>query len=470
MRHTESMVSRIASNWQCAATLTVLLLATSVHACRVVRQVIIQPPSGPPTLNLGSAADFTVLAYSTVTNTGPTFVGGLLGVSPLTAVTGSASITYLANPTVKGQANPDTAALAKLDANAAYIALGLYVDNVVVLGGGALSIGGMTFTPGLYKTTGSMEVPIGGEVTFSGLGVYIMQMETTLLMQTSTKMILANGARACDIFWRVGSSATFNVDSVVVGTVIALTAISALTRATVEGRLFALNAAVTMDSNTIVYPCANLMDWASGSTQATINLGAAADFSVLAYAEVTNTGATSVTGLVGVSPGTSIVPGSSGFSFLGSGAIGSVSAAAAAKFAITDAYLQASSRTTGEERFKVLNIAGITFGPGLYKSSAALEVNGILTLDGPGVYIFNVESTFIVSTGSKIVLTGGARACDVFWRMGSAATFKVGSEVAGTFMAYSAITVQTNVKVDGRLFALNEAVTMDTNVVSGPAC
>jgi hypothetical protein len=461
------MVSHISANWQCAATLTVLLLATSVHACRVVRQVIIEEP-GQPTVDLGAAADFTVLAYATVTNTGPTFIGGLLGVSPGTAVTGADQITYLAKPTVKGQANVDTAALAKLDANAAYIALGLRVQDVQVLAGGALSIGGMTFTPGLYKTTGSMEVPIGEEVTFSGLGVYVMQMETTLLMQTGTKMNLINGARACDIFWRVGSSATFNVDSVVVGTVMAYAAISVQTRVAVEGRLFAINEAVTMDSNTIVYPCADLMDWASGSNQATINLGAAADFSVLAYATVTNTGPTSIGGLVGVSPGTDIVQGSSGFSFLGSGGLSSDSAAAAAKLAVTDAYLQASTRYTGEERFKVLNIAGITFGPGLYKSSAALEVGGTLTLDGLGVYIFNVESTFTVSTGSKIVLTGGARACDVFWRMGSAATFKVGSEVVGTFMAYSAITVQTNVKVDGRLFALNEAVTMDTNEVTVP--
>jgi hypothetical protein len=67
-----------------------------------------------------------------------------------------------------------------------------------------------------------------------------------------------------------------------------------------------------------------------------------------------------------------------------------------------------------------------------------------------------------------MVLTNGAKACDVFWRVGSAATFNVGSTVVGTVMAYSAITVQTGAHVEGRLFALNEAVTLDSNVIALP--
>jgi hypothetical protein len=113
---------------------------------------------------------------------GPTTVGGLLGVSPGTAVTGATLISFTANPTVSGIANTSTAAAAKLDVTAAYLEASLRVDGVVSLGGGAVNIGGRTFTPGLYKTTGSLEVAIGQELTLSGEGVYIFQMETTLLV------------------------------------------------------------------------------------------------------------------------------------------------------------------------------------------------------------------------------------------------------------------------------------------------
>jgi hypothetical protein len=249
---------RTAANWLCASTLTLLLLATSCTCDSVarshstipspsLRQVkVIQDP-----INLGTAVDFTVLAYATVTNTGPTTVGGLLGVSPGSAVTGQSSLDFATLPTVNGIASPATAASAKGDIGYAYDEASLRVEGVE--GISVVNIGGLTYTPGLYKTTGSLEVS-SGDLTLSGQGVYIFQMETTLQMSTYTKMVLTNGARACDVFWRVGSAATFKVGSSVVGTVLAYSAITAETGVQVEGRLFALNEAVTMDSNVIVFP------------------------------------------------------------------------------------------------------------------------------------------------------------------------------------------------------------------------
>jgi hypothetical protein len=74
-----------------------------------------------------------------------------------------------------------------------------------------------------------------------------------------------------------------------------------------------------------------------------------------------------------------------------------------------------------------------------------------------------------MAAGAKMVLSNGARASDIFWRLGSAATFKAGSTVVGTVMAYSSITVITGVQVEGRLFALNEAVTLDSNTIDFPS-
>lgn len=64
-------------------------------------------------------------------------------------------------------------------------------------------------------------------------------------------MTLANGAQACNVYWRVGSSATIGVNSTFVGHVYALTSITANTGATIDGQLLARNGAVTLDTNTI---------------------------------------------------------------------------------------------------------------------------------------------------------------------------------------------------------------------------
>jgi hypothetical protein len=101
-----------------------------------------------------------------------------VGVSPGSAVSGASDISFTSNPTVNGIANASTAAAAKDAITAAYLDLSNRVDGVVGLGGGAVNIGGRTFTPGLYKTTGSLVVD--QELTLSGEGVYIFQMETTL--------------------------------------------------------------------------------------------------------------------------------------------------------------------------------------------------------------------------------------------------------------------------------------------------
>ena len=67
-----------------------------------------------------------------------------------------------------------------------------------------------------------------------------------------------------------------------------------------------------------------------------------------------------------------------------------------------------------------------------------------------------------------MVLQDGAQACNVFWRVGSAAKFEVGSEAVGTFMAHTAIDALTGAKITGRLFSLNAAVNLQGNVVAFP--
>jgi len=201
---------------------------------------------------LNSAANFLVLAGSTVTNTGPTILtGGNLGLSPGSAVTGFPPGT-LTSPAVMHVADP-TAAQAQLDLTAAYnYAAG--VQGAAVLPG---DMSGLTFTPGVYKTSSTVQLS-AGNVTLDAQGnanaVFIFQVGSTLTTIGSTQVILAGGAQAKNIFWQVGSSATLGTYSVFRGTILALQSITLDTGASLQGRALARNGAVTLDSNAVTAP------------------------------------------------------------------------------------------------------------------------------------------------------------------------------------------------------------------------
>jgi type VI secretion system secreted protein VgrG len=116
-------------------------------------------------------------------------------------------------------------------------------------------LGGTTLTEGVYRST-SGGLGITGTLTLDGQdnpdAVWIFQSDSTLITATGSKVELINGADPCNVFWQVTSSATLGTGSAFVGTVLALTSISATTSATVEGRLLARNGAVTLDTNTFV--------------------------------------------------------------------------------------------------------------------------------------------------------------------------------------------------------------------------
>ncbi|MCH8557923.1 MAG: DUF3494 domain-containing protein [Balneolia bacterium] len=145
--------------------------------------------------------------------------------------------------------------LAKTDLTIAYNnAAGRVSADLVMLSD---NIGGLTLTPGLYKSNGSLQIS-SGDLTFDAKdnpdAVFIIQIATALNTSSGTKVILAGGAQAKNIFWQVGSSATLGTDSVMKGTIMADQSIALKTGASIDGRLLARIAAVTLEGNTIVRP------------------------------------------------------------------------------------------------------------------------------------------------------------------------------------------------------------------------
>jgi hypothetical protein len=223
-----------------------LLCATTVFIGAV------GPPSATAAtapVSLGTAADFAVLAASTVTNTGPTMIDGDLGLSPGTAVTGFPP----------GQVNgtihaADAVALqAKNDLAAAYDDAAARPTTATV----PVELGGTTKVPGVYDSpagtfgiTGTLTLDAEGDAN----AVFIFKAASTLITASASDVVLVGGARSANVFWTVGSSATLGTGSTLRGNVLAMASITVTTGVTVDGRALARTAAVTLDSDTITRP------------------------------------------------------------------------------------------------------------------------------------------------------------------------------------------------------------------------
>jgi hypothetical protein len=206
-------------------------------------------------------------------------------------------------------------------------------------------------------------------------------------------------------------------------------------------------------------------------TQLPVALGSAGNFVVLAGSTVTNTGLSSVTGDLGVSPGTAVTgfpPGT----LVGAMHAGTPTAAQAIAD-LTIAYNDAAGRTLCPVSVAG-NLGGQTLAPGLYKSTSSLEISsGNLTLDAQGdgdaVFIFQMASTLTTTAGRQVVLSGGARATNVFWQVGTSATLGTTSAFQGTIMADQSITLNTGATLNGRVLARIAAVSLDANTIVKPA-
>jgi len=212
---------------------------------------------------LSAALSYSVLAGSIVTNSGPTTVNRDLGVSPSIGVpphvTGFPPGTVGPPGTIHdADAN---AALAQLDNGAAFLALSA-APNVACTTtyAGVKDLIGLTLVPGIYCADA---FELSGTLTLNDTsapnGVWIFRSAATLSTTPDVvgvvKVQFLNGIGSpCNVWWKEVSSATIGGGTTFIGNILASTAISLGTGASLSGRAFAQTAAVTLLSNTITTP------------------------------------------------------------------------------------------------------------------------------------------------------------------------------------------------------------------------
>lgn len=228
---------------------------------------------------LGETDLYSVLAGTTVTNTGETTTTGAVGVSPGTAITGFP-------PGVAGGGLHENDASA-IEAQADNLLVFDELDQPCDQSFGAVDLT-TTFPagvePGVYCSTSSFT--LSGNLTLTGSGVWIFKTVSTLITSPGSSV---TGGDPCDVWWRVGSSATLDTTTAFTGNIFALTSITMNNGATLDGRALAQNGQVALDTNTITSPSCSV---ASTSTPTSTSTSVATNTPVPSSTETTAATAT----------------------------------------------------------------------------------------------------------------------------------------------------------------------------------
>jgi len=205
-------------------------------------------------------------------------------------------------------------------------------------------------------------------------------------------------------------------------------------------------------------------------------LGTASSFAVLGGSTVTNTGPSVINGDLGVNPGSAVVGFPPGI-VTPPGAIHIADAVAVqAQTDLVTAYNALASQPVTQD-LTGQDLGGLTLTPGVYFFSSTAQLTGTLTLDFEGdpdaLFVFQVGSALTTASSSSVVMINGDEltGCEVYWQVGSSATLGASTSFVGNIVALTSITLVTGANIEsGRALARNGAVTLDTNVITMPAC
>lgn len=410
--------------------------------------------------NLGVAASFVVFTTNgAVTNTGSSFITGNVG-SNVGGSTGFGNVDGIMH-----QQNSVTAQAAA-DLLLAYAVL----DAAIPTSFPALLLGnGQVVTPGVHQISGNALLNSNLYLDAQGdaNAQFIIQIEGTFSTNTNSKVVLQNGALACNVFWKVEGLVSMSAGSSMKGNILANNAAINLNSGdSIEGRLLSINGAIGVSGIFATIPQGCSIPLLYGPQNPT--LAATACFVLFSgIGEVTNIGISSLSGDIGSNDGLT-----TGFDpLLVNGTIhpipNSVTAASAASF--SSLYNELTLLPYDIELLYPAQFGNdLVLTPHVYLMNAAVSFTDSLFLNAQGipdaVFVFQVNGAFSTSTYATIVLQYGAQAKNVFWMINGAVTVNDYSVFQGTIVSQGAINLMNGVTLLGR--ALTGVGAINTAAIS----
>jgi len=440
-----------------------------------------------------------VAGGGSVSSTGLFTAGPLAGIFPGTvqassgAISGTASATVTAGalsritiaPTPAGLAINGTQQFAAVGRDAGNNLVAITPTWSVVAGGGAISSTGLftagatagTFTNTVRATSGTISATATVSIVAGGLATITLSPTAATLSFSGTRQFTAVGRDAGNNV--VAITPTWSV--VASGGTIS------------SGGLFTAGSVAGTFTNTVRATSGSIFGSAtvsvsSGAGQSAVNLRSAGNYVILAMSAISNVPTSAITGDLGLSPAAAsfitgfslTLPAASPFA-TSSQVTGNVYASDYAvptpsnlTTAIGDmqtAYTDAAGRPTPDfTELGTGNIGGLTLAPGLYRWSNTVIIPTDVTLNGSAtdVWIFQIAGGITQSSATRVNLTGGALARNVFWQVAGAVEIGTTAHMQGVILSQTAIALRTGATANGRLMA-QTAVSLSGNTVVQPA-
>ena len=355
----------------------------------------------------------------------------------------------------------------------------------VVAAGGTVSATGL-FTAGTLAGTftGTVKATSGAVSGTATVNVLAGALATVIVTPDPISM----GINAIQQFTAVGRDANTNPVAItptwsVVASGGAISSTGLFTAGANAGTF--TNTVRATSGTTTAYATVNIV---AGSTLAPVLLGSAINYVILAKSAISTVPTSAITGNLGLSPAAATFI--TGFSLtLPAGGAFSTSAQVTGNIYASDyavptpsnlttavgdmetAYIDAAGRPTPDfSELNTGNIGGLTLPAGLYKWSNTVTIPSDVTLNGNAtdVWIFQIAGGITQASATRVKLTGGALAKNVFWQVFGVVAIGTTAHMEGILLSKTSITLSTGASANGRLLA-QTAVTLASSTVIQPA-
>ncbi len=431
------------------------LLLNAIAVAFLLPIVCVSQPS------LGTASDFALFtSVGAVTNTGITHITGNVG-------TNSGSNTRFGNVNGVMHEGDGAAAQCASEVLATYNELNATTPTFFVAN---LLGNGQIVTPGVYSISSATTLNLNLILNAQGNAnaIFIFQIQGAFSSGADAQVVLQNGAKACNVFWKIEGLVSLASGTVMKGTIIANNgAINMNSGTTLEGRALSTNGAVTTDGILVNIPVGCGSPVLSGPTAP--NLNSAICYTIFsADGETTNAGVSTIKGDVGTNVGLT-----TGFDAINVNGlihpIPDISTAACASD-LLNVYTYLNTLPADIELLYPAQFGNnLVLTPHTYLMNAATVFTDALYLDAQGnanaVFVIKIYGALTTSTFSNVILTNGAQAKNVYWKIDGAVEINENSIFKGNIICNNgAVALKTGVNLSGRAFTTTGA--MMTNAIT----